>query len=159
MTTLNLHYCDLRGKLENNILCLPSIQTLDLGYNVNLEGSLPNSNCNSSSSLKFLDLSDTRFSGELPDSIGSLRSLKHLNLHYCNFTGSIPTSLGSLTQITVLILSSNNFTGPILASLGNLTQITYLDLSYNSFKGEILLPLLNFRCSWHTHELTISNYW
>ncbi|KAL0000914.1 hypothetical protein SO802_014695 [Lithocarpus litseifolius] len=177
LTTLSLHYCDLRGKLENNILCLPSIQTLDLGYNFNLEGSLPNFNCNSSSSLKFLDLSWINFSRELPDSIRSLKSLKHLNLNRCNFTGSIPTSIGSLTQMTVLILSYNDFTGPIPASLGNLTQITYLDLynnkftrpipaslgnftqityldlSSNSFRGEILLPLLNFRCSWHTHEL------
>ena len=183
LTTLSLRSCYLRGKLENNILCLPSIQTLDLGYNLNLEGSLPNSNCNSSSSLKFLDLSSTSFLGELTDSIGSLKSLKHLNLYSCNFTGSIPTSLGSLTQITHLILSLNNFTGPIPtslgsltqityldlhenkftgsipSSLGNLTQITYLDLSYNSFRGEILLPLLNFRCFWHRHELTISNYW
>ena len=146
LTTLSLHYCDLRGKLENNILCLPSIQTLDLGFNVDLQVSLPNSNCNSSSSLKFLDLSNTMFSGELPDSIGSLKSLKRLNLQYCNFTGSIPTSLGSLIQITHLILLFNNFTGPIPTSLGNLTQMTYLDLAHNSFRGEILLPLLNFRC-------------
>ncbi|KAL0000912.1 hypothetical protein SO802_014693, partial [Lithocarpus litseifolius] len=143
LTTLSLHYCDLRGKLENNILCLPSIQTLDLGYNFKLEGSLPNSNCNSSSSLKFLDLSMISFSGELPDSISSLKSLKHLNLYYCNFTGSIPTSIGSLTQMTVLFLSHNNFTGPIPASLGNFTQITYLDLSSNSFRGLLPLSLLN----------------
>ncbi|KAK4576258.1 hypothetical protein RGQ29_026993 [Quercus rubra] len=143
LTTLSLHSCHLRGKLENNILCLPSIQTLDLGFNMHLEGSLPNSNCNSSTSLEFLDLSDVAFSGELPDSIGSLKSLKHLNLYGCNFTGSIPTSLGSLTQITHLILSSNNFTGPIPTSLGNLTQITYLDLSNNSFRGLLPLSLLN----------------
>ncbi|KAL4619251.1 hypothetical protein ACB092_06G066800, partial [Castanea dentata] len=144
LTTLSLHDCYLRGKLENNILCLPSIQTLDLGFNFNLEGSLPNSNCNSSSSLKFLDLSSTMFSGELPDSIGSLKSLKHLNLQDCHFTGSIPTSLGSLTQMTVLILSGNNFTGSILASLGKLTQITYLDLHANNFIGSIPASLENF---------------
>ncbi|KAM3744315.1 hypothetical protein ACB098_06G043600 [Castanea mollissima] len=167
LTTLSLYYCDLRGKLENNILCLPSIQTLDLGFNWYLKGSLPNSNCNSSSSLKFLDLSRTKFSGELPDSIGSLKSLKHLNLGASNFTGLIPTSLGSLTQMTVLILegnnfigsipasfgsltqmavlilSYNNFTGPIPASLGNFTQITILDLSCNSFKGLLPFSLLN----------------
>ncbi|KAF3947871.1 hypothetical protein CMV_026059, partial [Castanea mollissima] len=143
LTTLSLHDCDLRGKLENNILCLPSIQTLDLGLNFNLEGSLPNSNCNSSSSLKFLDLFRTMFLGELPDSIGSLKSLKHLNLGASNFTGLIPTSLGSLTQMTVLILSGNNFIGSIPASLGNFTQITYLDLSFNSFRGLLPLSLLN----------------
>ncbi|KAK4576285.1 hypothetical protein RGQ29_027014, partial [Quercus rubra] len=167
LTTLSLHDCGLRGKLENNIICLPSIQTLDLGYNDDLQVSLLNSNCNSSTSLKFLDLSYTRFSGEFSDSIGSLKYLKHLNLYHCNFTGSIPTSLENLTQITHLILSSNNFigsipasfgnftqityldvydnklTGPIPSSLGNLTQVTYLDLSYNSFRGLLPLSLLN----------------
>ena len=135
-TTLSLHNCSLQGKLKNNILCLPGIQTLDLGGNDNLDlGSLPKCNW-SNSSLKFLDLSKTSFSGELPDSIGNLKSLKHLNLRFCNFTGSIPTSLG------------------------NLTKLTYLDMSFNSFSGEIQLPLLNFSCFWHTQELTICfNYW
>ena len=133
-TTLSLHGCYLQGKLENNILCLPCIQTLDLGFNDNLKGTL--SKCNwSNSSLKFLDLS-TNFSGELPDSIGNLKSLKHLDISFSNFTGSIPTLLG------------------------NLTKLTYLAMSFNSFNDKIQLPLLNFRCFWHTHELTICfNYW
>ena len=33
LTTLSLRYCELRGKLENNILCIPSIQTFDLSHN------------------------------------------------------------------------------------------------------------------------------
>ena len=97
LTTLSLHDCDLRGKLKNNILCIPSIQNLDLGYNFNHESSLPNYNCNNNISLKFLDLSWISFSEELPNSICSLKSLKHLNLEYCKFTRSIPTLLGSLT--------------------------------------------------------------
>ena len=136
LTTLSLHNCYLQGKLQNNFLCLPNMQTLDLGGNRNLDlGSLPKCNW-SSISLKFLDLSEIRFSGELLDSIGNMKSLKHLDLYYCNLSGSIPTSLG------------------------NLTKLTTLDLSYNSFRGEIQLPLLNFSCFWHTHELTIFfNYW
>ena len=120
LTTLSLCSCDLRGKLENNILCLPSIQTLDLTYNWNLEGSLLKSNW-SSTSLNILGLSGRMFSREFLNSIGNLKSLKHLALHDCNFTGSIP------------------------ARLGNPTKLTYLDLSFNSFSGEILLSLLNFR--------------
>ena len=143
LTTLSLHGCYLQGKLENNILCLPNIQTLDLGSNDNLGGTLPKSNW-SSSSLKLLDLSHTNFSGELPDSIGNLKSLKHLYLHYCNFTGSIPTSLGNLTQITYLNLYMNIFTGSIPTSLGNLTKLTYLVLSLNSFSGKIQLQLFKF---------------
>ena len=136
-TTLSLHGCNLQGKLQNNILCFPRIQILDLGFNLNLDlGSLPNSNW-SSSYLKFLDLSSISFSEKLPDSIGNLKSLKHLDLFNCSFTGSISTSLG------------------------NLTKLAYLDLSSNNFSGEIQFPLLNFSCLWLMQELTIFflNYW
>ena len=129
LTTVSLFGCGLRGKLEDNILCLPSLQTLNLGGNSQLEGSLPISNW--SSSLKFLDLSYTSLSGELPDSIGNLKSLKYLKLYYCNFMGSIP------------------------ASLGNLTQITFLDLSSNNFSGEIQLPLSKFGGFQQPHQTNI----
>ena len=121
-TTLSLFDCKLQGTFDINIFRLPCIQTLDLGYNPDLEVYLPKSNW-SSNSLKLLSLYSTNFSGELPDCIGSLKSLESLFLSSCNFTGAIPTSLG------------------------NLTQIIDLDLSYNNFSGEIQkLPLLNFRC-------------
>ena len=136
LTTLSLRGCFLRGKLENSILLLPSLQTLDLSHNPSLNGSLPKSNW-SSSLLKFLHLSITRFSGEIPDSIGNLKSLEDLDLSNCEFSGPIPTSLGNLTQIIDLSLSRNRFTGSIPTSLGNLTQIIDLSLSWNHFTGSI----------------------
>uniref|UniRef100_A0A7N2LHU9 Leucine-rich repeat-containing N-terminal plant-type domain-containing protein n=1 Tax=Quercus lobata TaxID=97700 RepID=A0A7N2LHU9_QUELO len=102
LTTLSLHGCDLRGKLENNILYLPSLQTLDLAGNSNLEGSLLKSNW-SCRSLKFLSLSGRMFSREFLDSISNLKSLKHLALRDCNFTGSIPAWLGNLQNLHVWI--------------------------------------------------------
>ena len=136
LTTLSLRGCFLRGKFENSILLLPSLQTLDLSDNPSLNGSLPKSNW-SSSLLKFLHLSITRFSGEIPDSIGNLKSLEDLDLSNCEFSGPIPTSLGNLTQIIDLSLSRNRFTGSIPTSLGNLTQIIDLSLSWNHFTGSI----------------------
>ncbi|XP_075668005.1 receptor-like protein 7 [Castanea sativa] len=136
LTTLSLNGCDLRGKLENNILCLPSIQTLDLGYNFNLEGSLPNSNCNSSSSLKFLDLSSTMFSGELPDSIGSLKSLKHLDLSSNSFRGLLPLSLLNLPNLSILYLDNNQLVGPLPSHVSGLNLIQ-LSLSSNSLNGTL----------------------
>ena len=128
LTTLTLHNCLLQGKLELNIFRLPSMQTLDLGLNLDLEGSLSKSNW-SSNSLKYLDLSWTSFSGELPDSIDSLKSLKYLYLSRCNFAGVI------------------------LTSIENLTQIIDLNFLYNNFNGEIQkLSLLNFRYFWLTHQ-------
>ncbi|XP_075638188.1 receptor-like protein 7 [Castanea sativa] len=137
LTTLSLNYCKLQGKLENSILCLPSIQTLDLGFNFNLDlGSLPKSNW-SSSYLKFLDLSYISFSEKLPGSIGNLKSLKHLDLYNCNFTGSISTSIGNLTKLTYLALSSNNFRGLLPLSLFNLPNLSSLYLDNNQLVGPL----------------------
>nr|XP_023881554.1 receptor-like protein 9DC3 [Quercus suber] len=139
-TTLSLHDCNLQGKLQNNLLCLPNIQTLDLGGNWNLNlGSLPKYNW-SSSSLKFLDLSLIGLLGELPDSISNLKSLKHLDLYYCNLTGSIPTSLGNLTKLTTLDLSYNRFRGLLPLSLFNLPNLSSLYLHNNQLVG----PLPNY---------------
>ncbi|KAF3949788.1 hypothetical protein CMV_024381 [Castanea mollissima] len=142
LTTLSLHHCNLRGKLENSILLLPSLQTLDLGFNTYLSVSLPKSNW-SSSSLKLLDLSRALFSEKLPDSISNLKSLKYLSLSFCDFSRSIPTSLGNLTQITHLDLSRNELSSVIPTWLESLTNLTILDLSFNSFNGLLPSSLLN----------------
>ncbi|XP_030964528.1 receptor-like protein 7 [Quercus lobata] len=136
LTTLSLRACDLRGKLENNILCLPSIQTLDLTGNWNLEGSLLKSNW-SSTSLNILGLSGRMFSREFLNSIGNLKSLKHLALYDCNFTGSIPAWLGNLTKLTYLDLSSNSFSGLLPSSLFNLPNLSTLSLGNNQFVGPL----------------------
>ncbi|XP_075639426.1 receptor-like protein 7 [Castanea sativa] len=136
-TTLSLHRCYLQGKLENNILCLPSIQTLDLGKNENLDlGSLPKCNW-SSSSLKVLDLSSISFSRELLDSISNLKYLKVLALDNCNFTGSIPSLLNNLTQITYLALTANSLRGLLPLSLLNLPNLSTLILDNNQLVGPL----------------------
>ncbi|XP_050245772.1 receptor-like protein 9DC1 [Quercus robur] len=137
LTTLSLHHCYLQGKLENNFLYLPSIQTLDLGFNDNLDlGSFPKHNW-SSISLKFLDLSWIRFSRELLDFIGNMKSLEHLNLANCNLTGSISTSLGNLTKLTILDLSYNNFSGLLPLSLFHLPNLSSLYLDNNQLIGPL----------------------
>nr|POF21815.1 putative inactive leucine-rich repeat receptor kinase xiao [Quercus suber] len=136
LTTLSLRSCDLRGKLENNILCLPSIQTLDLTGNWDLEGPLLKSNC-SYSSLKFLGLSGRMFSREFLNSISNLKSLKHLALPGCNFTGSIPAWLGNLTKLTYLNLSNNTFSGLLPSSLFNLPNLSTLYLEDNQLVGPL----------------------
>ncbi|KAK4541686.1 hypothetical protein RGQ29_033229 [Quercus rubra] len=119
LTTLSLRECDLRGKLENNILYLPSIQTLDLTGNSNLEGSL------------------LMFSREFLNSIDNLKSLKHLALPNCNFTGSIPAWLGNFTKLTYLDLSNNSFSGLLPSSLFNLPNLSTLNLRYNQLVGPL----------------------
>ncbi|KAK4607744.1 hypothetical protein RGQ29_001531, partial [Quercus rubra] len=136
LTILSLHQCNLQGTFETNIFRLPCIQTLDLGNNPNLKGSLPKSNW-SSSSLRVLSLSSTNFSGELPDSIGSLKSLEYLFLSRCNFIGAIPTSLGNLNQIIYLDLDNNQLVGPLPNHVSGLKLLIDLSLSSNFLNGTL----------------------
>jgi hypothetical protein len=93
----------IEGRFPDNIFHLPNLQLLDVSYNYNLTGSLPNYNW--SSPLKSLGLSGTIFPIDLPNLISNLKSLKELSLSGCNFIGSYPTLLPNLTQITSLDLS------------------------------------------------------
>jgi len=134
-----------------------------------LQGAIPNSIANLSTSLTRLLMSDNILSGIVPPSIGKLSALiqlsldqnnltgtveewvgnmtklERLNLQSNNFVGTIPPSIGLLTQLTYLFLTENQFTGFIPNSLGNLKQMLTLDLSYNNFQGSIPVEFGNFR--------------
>ncbi|KAF3457757.1 hypothetical protein FNV43_RR02416 [Rhamnella rubrinervis] len=68
-----------------------------------------------------IDLSNNRFDGDIPSSIGKLQSLIMLNLSSNNFTGTIPSSFGNLRELESLDLSKNKLFGRIPQQLANLT--------------------------------------
>ncbi|XP_030924925.1 receptor-like protein 7 [Quercus lobata] len=135
LTFFDLSYCGLNGQFPKKIFQVPTLQTVDLSSNELLQGSLPEFYPNGS--LQSLQLSGSKFSGTLPDSIGNLKRLSEIYLTGCNFNGSIPNSLSNLTPLVYLDMSSNYFTGSIPNSLSNLTQLVYLDMSSNYFTGSI----------------------
>ncbi|XP_024046720.1 receptor-like protein 9DC3 [Citrus clementina] len=135
LTSLSLSYCRIQGEFPENIFRLSNLQMVRLKFNSNLSGVFPRSNW--TSPLRCLDVSGTRFSGQLPDSICNLRHLRELHLSQCNFYGFLPASLGNVTQLAVLSLSSNSFSGLIPPSLSNLHQLINVNLRSNSFHGQI----------------------
>ncbi|XP_006448691.2 receptor-like protein Cf-9 homolog [Citrus clementina] len=135
LVSLSLTYCRIQGEFPENIFRLPNLQMVRLKFNSNLSGVFPRSNW--TSPLRYLDVSGTGFSGQLPDSICNLRHLRELKLYKCNFYGFLPASLGNVTQLAVLSLSSNSFSGHIPPSLSNLHQLINVDLRSNSFHGQI----------------------
>ncbi|CAN6582013.1 unnamed protein product [Malus baccata var. baccata] len=146
LTTLSLRDCGLNGTFPKQIFQVPTLQTLDLSFNLELHGSLPEFPKNGS--LRSLILSQTSFSGLLHDSIGNLNMLSTLDLYGCNFTGSIPKSIGNLTNLAYLYLASNMFNGPISSiHWENLINLEHLYLGDNQLVGSIpsslfSLPLL-----------------
>lgn len=135
LTSLTLEACQLNGRMSNNIFHLPNLRELNLKENRELMGVFPMANW--TNPLRFLDVSSTTFSGELPKSIGNLKFLRNLGLNECSFTGSIPTSLGNLTQLTHLDLSNNDFSGGIPSLLSKLKELSYLALQFTQLTGKI----------------------
>ncbi|RHN44191.1 putative leucine-rich repeat-containing, plant-type, leucine-rich repeat domain, L [Medicago truncatula] len=133
LKALSLYNSELYGAFPVGVFHLPNLELLDLRYNPNLNGSLPEFQ---SSSLTRLGLDQTGFYGTLPVSIGKLSSLILLSISDCHFFGYIPSSLGNLTQLMDIDLSKNKFRGNPSASLANLTQLRLLDISHNEFTIE-----------------------
>ncbi|KAF8006107.1 hypothetical protein BT93_K0418 [Corymbia citriodora subsp. variegata] len=141
LTLLGLRYCGLNGDFPVNIFQLPNLQVLHIDRNFNLSGFFPKPHWGSP--LKSLYLSHTRFSGEIPASIGNLSLLNELVADYCYFSGLLPSSLGHLSHLTWLSLSRSNIQGQIPLSLANLTQLSALSLSENYLSGDTLEWVVN----------------
>ncbi|PON80738.1 LRR domain containing protein [Parasponia andersonii] len=141
LVTLCLRHCHLYGQFPKFVFQFPNLQHLDLAWNMNLSGSLPEFHFGSS--IQKLFLYTTGFSGIIPSSIGNLNSLKALVLSNNTFRGLLPSSLGRLTGLTILDLSYNNFTGSFPSFLQNLTLLAGLFLSDNEFSGQIPVWLGN----------------
>ena len=135
LTSLRLSFCGLYGTFPENIFQAPTLQILGLSNNQLLWGALPE--FPQGGSLRTLVLSDTKFSGHMPDSIGKLEILSWIELARCNFSGPIPSSIANLTRLLYLDLSSNGFTGSI-PSFRSSKNLTHINLSRNYFTGQII---------------------
>uniref|UniRef100_A0A803PNM4 Disease resistance R13L4/SHOC-2-like LRR domain-containing protein n=1 Tax=Cannabis sativa TaxID=3483 RepID=A0A803PNM4_CANSA len=84
-----------------------------------------------------IDLSNNKFDGTIPSSIGDLLAIKVINLSNNTFDGLIPTFIGNLKELESLDLSNNNLFGRIPGELATLTFLSYLNLSGNNLSGPI----------------------
>ncbi|XP_061368233.1 receptor-like protein 35 [Gastrolobium bilobum] len=139
LAILQLRSCGLIGSFPKGIFKIPTLEVLDISANQDLCGTLPNFSPHGS--LYNLNLSNTNFSGHLPDSISNLKQLSTIDLSYCQFNGTLPSSMSELTQLVHLDLSSNNFTGS-LPSFNMSKNLSYLSLFHNHLSG--VLPSSHF---------------
>ncbi|PON38672.1 Mitogen-activated protein kinase kinase kinase [Parasponia andersonii] len=109
VNTIRLSSMGLKGQLSGAIEQLSELETLDLSSNKELGGPLPQSIVNLKKLVNF-------FSGQIPDTIGSLKELVILSLNSNKFNGSIPATIGNLHKLDWLDLTDNDIEGPIPVS-------------------------------------------
>ncbi|KAM3362054.1 receptor kinase-like protein Xa21 isoform X1 [Capsicum galapagoense] len=113
-----------------------SLKVLELEDNP-LNGVLPDSIGNLSSSIEILDLFHSKIRGQIPFGIGNLSNLNTLYLSRNDMTGSVPRTLCDLHIIQWLSLDNNRLSGPLQECLCKLPELYFLELSYNQFSGPI----------------------
>ncbi|KAL2501034.1 putative LRR receptor-like serine/threonine-protein kinase [Forsythia ovata] len=102
-----------------------------------LNGILPVSVGNLSTSLQYLYAYNCDLWGSIPKEIGNLSSLITLSLFGNQLTGSIPTSMVDLQKLQGLELHSNKISGSIPGTLCELRNLNGLFLSQNLITGDI----------------------
>ncbi|KAI5669851.1 hypothetical protein M9H77_19704 [Catharanthus roseus] len=87
--------------------------------------------------LKFLDLRENRFYGEIPQEIGRLFRLRNLNLSSNILSGEIPVNLSQCSELRHLVIFDNKLVGKIPPELSSLTKLLSLDFVKNNLTNEI----------------------
>ncbi|KAM3306794.1 hypothetical protein P3S67_013665 [Capsicum chacoense] len=97
------------------------------------------------SNLLFLDFSGNNLVGSIPTSIGNLRNLQHFDLTNNKLTRFIGDHIWNLTSLREINLGSNKLSSNIPPSLGNLQDLVVLDLSSNNMVGSLPQEIRNIK--------------
>ncbi|KAF7006129.1 hypothetical protein CFC21_021194 [Triticum aestivum] len=108
------------------------------------------------SKLKYLNLSDNSFIGDISGFVNKMVSLEVINLNRNNMSGVLQnTGLNNLQNLRELHMRSNQLSGSLPASIFGLPRLEYLDLSENLFEGHIPINS-SWKCSSLLQTLRLS---
>ncbi|PHT54305.1 hypothetical protein CQW23_08767 [Capsicum baccatum] len=114
------------------------LRYLEVGSNP-LNGVLPNSIGNLSSTIEDFHIGDAHINGLFPTSISNMSGLTRLGVRNNNLIGNIPPEIaciGNLSMLQQLYLCSNRFSSKFPSSLWKMRGLLFLNASQNSIERE-----------------------
>ncbi|GLT44370.1 hypothetical protein SLA2020_182730 [Shorea laevis] len=118
------------------------LTSLSISFN-SLNGILPTSIGNLSTSLLYFYAWNCEIQGNIPIEIGNLSNLIALYLFGNDLTGPIPTTIGRLQQLQGLYFGRNRLQGTIPNDLCHLKRLDTLDMGWNQLNGSMPECLVN----------------
>ncbi|XP_055800624.1 receptor kinase-like protein Xa21 [Solanum dulcamara] len=123
-------------RLFNSLADCRMLRYLQVGANP-LNGVLPNSIGNLSSTIENFGTADAHINGLIPTSIGNISGVITLSFSGNNLTGNIPSEIGKLKQLQGLGLIKNKLQGHIPEAVCHLSNLVQLFLDGNELSGSI----------------------
>ncbi|KAK9911020.1 hypothetical protein M0R45_034947 [Rubus argutus] len=130
---------NLTGKVSPLICNMTSLFYLDFSNN-KLSGILPQCLGNFSADLQYFNLGNNSFRGTLPQTYTNTSNLRMIDFSRNHFHGQLPRSLAYCANLEIVLLSHNNFTDTFPNWLGALPELNILTMDHNGFYGVIVKP-------------------
>ncbi|XP_047262796.1 receptor kinase-like protein Xa21 isoform X1 [Capsicum annuum] len=135
---LYLYTNNLSSPQLSILTSLANCRCIDIEFTDNpLNGVLPGSIGNLSSTIEIFYLALSQITGHIPLGIGNLSNLNTLSLFGNDLTGSVPRTLCDLQKLQGLSLDQNRLSGPLPECLCKLPELGVVSLTYNQFSGPI----------------------
>lgn len=137
----------LEGIIPASVGNLSSSLEIFSAKNCKIKGNIPPSIGNLSSNLRSLLISNNELFGSIPPTLGRLSGLQGLALGNNILEGSIPEGLCDLHGLVILSVGGNKLSGPVLECLGNMSSLQHIFLHSNMLNSSIPSTL------WHLKDL------
>uniref|UniRef100_A0A2N9FDD8 non-specific serine/threonine protein kinase n=1 Tax=Fagus sylvatica TaxID=28930 RepID=A0A2N9FDD8_FAGSY len=141
VTALDLQGYKLRGSISPYISNLTFLKFFNLQNN-SFYGEIPHE-VGHLYRLQGLYLNNNTLEGEILSSLSNCSNARFITLHVNELSGKIPAELGSLMKLEMFRLGANNLTGEIPTSLGNLSSLRIFSLQYNNLVGHVPNGIVN----------------
>ncbi|PIA31244.1 hypothetical protein AQUCO_05100037v1, partial [Aquilegia coerulea] len=136
LTKLSLSKNNFIGPIPNILKNCKNLIRLRLDGNL-LHGNISHVFSTYHQKLNYIDLSDNKLYGELPNNWSGFKNLTNIRISNTNITGRIPTGLAELKILGDLDISKNHLIGEIPRELGKLTSLSKLNFSGNNLDGNL----------------------